>query len=158
MASGAQLNRWGNSGGVTLLNLNPAAAPVALPGYGVQGVNDSGGFVTPIGLSKLVFQAIGDGTGYTVTILGTIDPAAYALYKGVDPIANIDKNSWDQIPVRGSQTTGDTVQFANPIVIPAAAGFVKMYYCDIPLVAVRAVLTATAAPTGNVSILGFAIP
>lgn len=160
MASGAQLNRWGTGGGVTLLTVNSSMTGVTLPGYGTVGQNDSGGFVTPIGLSKITFHTIGAGTGYTIAILGTCDPAAYAAYKGMDPIpANaVPASSWFQIPVRASQTTGDTVQFANPIVVPPAAGFITAFYCDIPLVAIRAVLTAVATPSNNLSVIAFGIP
>ena len=52
----------------------------------------------------------------------------------------------------GETTPDDTSQFYNPL---TATG--QFLYTSMPLVAVRAVVTATAA-TGAVTVLGYAIP
>ena len=175
MASGAQLNRWGNSGGVAMLTLNSAATAVALPSFGTLGVNDSGAFITPIGMQTWTFLLIGAGTGYTVTLLGSIDPTLYveaspstllplatAVALGVpatnysgktDPFIPVlsDANSWAPLP--GPSEQSGTGASQNPI---TASGI--FFQAKIALVAVRAVLTASASAAGSITVVGFAVP
>lgn len=157
MASGAQLNRWGNSGGVVLLTLNSAASAIALPNYGTVGTNDSGGYVGAIGMTKWIFQKIGAGTGYTVTLLGTINPAAYQAYTNGgagDPIGTsaIPASDWFVLP--GPSEQSGTGIIANPLTDTTPILTVSM-----PLVAVRAVLTAVSGTQSGVAqIVGFAVP
>lgn len=173
MASGAQLNRWGKSGGVVLLTLNPSCAAQAVDGNGIPTAygtiggatpNDSGVFVSPIGLSKFGFQMLDGGTGYTVTLYGTYDPLMYQAFtansgqdgfgasvtvNGVTYLA--PKSSWVKIP--GPSEQSGTGSIANPM-----TAAVPLLYTSQPFAAIRAVLTGVAAPSGTVRVVGFAIP
>lgn len=182
MSSGAQLNRWGTGGGVPLLNLTASATAVSSPltAYGTLGVNDSGAFVTPIGLQTYTFQIIQPPlgtpaptgavapTGYEVTIFGTIDPIAYQAYElngGSDAFTSVTgtngplyavtlavpATSWAPLPGPSEQTGTGTS--ANPM---TATGM--FFQAKIALVAVRAVLTAVNSAAGNAIVYGFAVP
>lgn len=174
MPSGAQLNRWGNSGGVPLLALTSSATAVASPlaAYGTLAVNDSGAFVTPIGLQTYTFQIVQSGqaapSGFEVTIYGTIDPIAYQAYTvngGVDGFTSvtgtsgpnfgvtfaIPATSWAPLP--GPSENSGTGQSLNPI-----TGTGIFFQAKIALVAVRAVLTGVNSAAGNCTVLGFAVP
>jgi hypothetical protein len=159
MASGAGLNRLGQNGGEVLLSLAPGATAVATPltAYGTVGVpgtsNDSGAVMWEgIGFTKWVFQFIGGITGYTVTLYGTIDPAARP---NGQPIAKgstaIPATSWFVLP--GPSEQGGTGTINNPI-----TGTNPLFTASLPLVAVRAVVTAIATPTGQGAVIGFAVP
>lgn len=189
MASGAQLNRWGTRGGVTMLTLNATSAAFATPltSYGTttgSAPNDSGWWVTPIGCTKFAFQLIqlpGSAavTGYTVSFYGTLDPAAYSMYtaSGQDGLTSYTGTNTQDIQVGNipyvaggfgyvytvlaqssfllpapSEQSG-TGTIVNPITTLNSALNVSM-----PLVAVRAVLTATTTPAGNCAVIGFAVP
>jgi hypothetical protein len=160
MASGAGLNRVGQNGGETLLVLNPSSAAYTTPynGYGVIGGNDSGCVMwEAIGFTKWTFQFIGLGAnvaGYTVQLLGTVDPSArpygQPLPKGSTALR---ASSW--FPLPGPSEQSGTGVISNPMVsgvTPAA------FTCSIPLVAVRAVLTTIGSPTAGTSVVGFAVP
>ncbi len=140
-----------------LANIGPATTAVVSPAtaYGTLGVNDSGWFATPIGMSKYTFQLVGGGTGYSVSVYGTIDPTAYLSYTqhyGSDGFeGSVPATSSGLLPAPSEQS--GTGNMANPLTSTAL-----FLYCNMPLVAVRAVLTASATPTGSVSLIGFAIP
>lgn len=174
MASGAQLNRWGNAGGVLLLPLlTSASAAVASPltAYGTTTgptPNDSGAYVSPIGMSKWTFQIIGAGAnaaGYSVTIYGTTDRVAYTAWSaamnvggtafggGIDGItAGIPASSWQVLP--GPSDQSGTGSVTNPMISGSATWFTA----NIPLVAVRAVLTTIGSPSNSISVSAFAVP
>src|SRR5487761_2072814 len=159
MASGAGLNVWGNSGGVTLLSLNPSAPIVASPlaGYGTTGVNDSwltagnNSSTDATGFTKWLFQLVpADGSttfsGYSVTLYGTIDSRAYRqIANGNNPGQTtgitLPAGAWFVLPSPADQTGTGTP--ANPLT--ATNPFLNV---SLPLVAVRAVLTASSTPTG----------
>lgn len=161
MASGAGLNRVGQYGGRLLLSASTAVTPVATPltGYGTIGGSDSGPIMWEgIGFSKWGFQILGGGTGYSVSVYGTLDPV---LFKYLDTPGTagtpqalaliVPASSWFLLPAPSSET--GTGADANPMV---AANPTML--ASRPLVAVRAVVTATATPTGVISVVGFATP
>lgn len=174
MPSGAQLNRWGKNGGILLLPLLTSASTAVgspLTAYGTTTgptPNDSGAYISPIGMSKWTFQLIGAGAntaGYTITIYGTTDPAAYASFSaplnsgtaitgGTDGVTSgIPASSWQVIP--GPSDQSGTGAVSNPMISGAATWFTA----NIPLVAVRAVLTTlTGSPSSSISVVGFAVP
>lgn len=167
--SGAGLNRIGQLGGVFLLrNVNAnvsavAATPPTPPAYGTFGINDSGIVMWEgIGFSKWVFQILQVGataaSGYSFTLYGTISRGVYtakqagrtgAFTASTNP--DVQPVNWFQIPAPSEQVGTGIV--ANPL---TAVG--QVLYCSLPLVAVRAVLTASATPLGTVDLLGFAVP
>lgn len=162
MASGAGINRWGNSGGVTLLaGLGTATTSVATPlsGYGTinaLGGNDSGGFgCAAMGFTKWVFQLLGNTANISVTIYGTEDPAAYSAFttnSGQDGWSSpCPASSWFALP--GPSEQSGTGAIANPL-----TSTTPLLVVSLPLVAVRAVVTAASAPTGRGSVVGFAAP
>jgi hypothetical protein len=170
MPSGAQLNRWGNNGGIVLLNNVPATATaVASPlvNYGTVGLNDSGIYCTPVGMTKWTFQIVGPGStaaGYSFSVYGTIDPVAYRAYTtamgGVggsfagqpEPfLGNVPATSWGLLPM--AATTGGGTE-TNPLV----TGTNTIGFVSGALEAIRVVLTTAAAPTLPVSVIGFAVP
>lgn len=176
MASGSQLNRWGTNGGELLLSLTPSATAVATPlaNYGTIGVNDSGAFITPIGLSKVTFQIIGPGAtaaGYTVSVYGTIDPTAYFAYTansandGITAgtaknttqanygvVYTIPATSWQLLPAPSEQSGAGVV--ANPMV----TGTSTFMQVSGAFVAYRVVLTTIGVPTLTAAVYGFGIP
>jgi hypothetical protein len=120
------------------------------------------------GFSKWVFQMLGPGAaaaGYSVTILGTIDPGILASVNmmtqpntfgsGSDLAGNrtvIPATSWFALPGPSEQSGTGTI--ANPMV----SGTTTVFICALPLVAVRAVLTTIGTPTANMYVAGMAIP
>jgi hypothetical protein len=182
VASGAGLNRWGNNGGVTLLaGLSSTTTAVATPltGYGtvsnqngvaLAGGNDSGVWgCAAMGFTKWVFQLLGNLTGISVTLYGTIDPNAYLVYtanSGVDGFTTgslylggapqrsavaVPASSWFVLPGPSEQT--GTGSIANPL-----TSTTPLFVASMPLVAVRAVVTTSTAAAGNGSVIGFAVP
>lgn len=169
MPSGVGIIRWGSNGGVVVLSNVPATATaVASPfaAYGTIGLNDSGAYATGAGFGKWAFQIVGPGAnvaGYTFSVYGTIDPAAYTAYTAAmrgggsfqslpEPFtAGVPTTSWSVVP--GQASTGTGVD-ANPLV----TGVNTFIIIGAPLVAIRVVLTAVAAPTQPVSVIGFAVP
>lgn len=124
-----------------------------------SGTFDSGPIATEaIGFSKWAFQMVQIGTtsvtGYSATIYGTIDPEAYIAWQRqiqTGQTTSINANSWFKLPAPAEQTgTGTST---NPI---TALGTVLPYNLS-PLVAVRCVLTASAA-TGTVQVYAMGIP
>jgi hypothetical protein len=168
--------------GYLLSNLGPNTAVVATPtvAYGALGVNDSGGFaVEARAVSKWRIQLEQVGTaalvGYGVSIYVTSSPAAFQTYmyalQGRTPtgvralpfggspqvLANaaagffpgIDPGMW--VLAEGPSDQGGTGPVANPLT-PTS----PQLTISGTIVAIRAVLTASAAPVGNfnVSLLG----
>ena len=182
MASSAGLNSWGNNGGVTLLaGLSSATTSVASPltaygtisnaqGKALPGGNDSGLWgVAAKGFTKWVFQLLGGITGVSVTIYGTFDPNAYLVYTAnaandgpttgtfyqqgttVGSTVSVPASSWFALP--GPSEASGTGGIANPL-----TSTTTLLVSSLPLVAVRAVVTTVATPTGNGSVIGFAVP
>jgi hypothetical protein len=164
MASSAGLNRLGARGGEVLLTLQPGSP---------AGDLDSGIMAAEgIGFSKWVFQIIGAGSsaaGYTVTLYGTIDPAAYNAVWGYpgNPAQNIPaiaasgmrykglpSTSWFQLP--GPSEQSGTGNMSNPMI----SGISNTLFTTLPLVAVRAtaVISTTSVPTSPVQVLVFGVP
>jgi hypothetical protein len=169
MPSGAQLNKWGNNGGIVLLSNVPTATTAfatPLASYGTIGTQDSGAYATPGGYTKWSFQLIGPGAnaaGYTFSFYGTLDPAVYRAYTtamgggGVTALApepftaGAPATSWSLLPFQAA-TGGGTE--ANPLV----TGTNTIGFCSGALVAIRCVLTAVGTPTQPVSVVAFAVP
>jgi hypothetical protein len=167
MASGAGLNKVGNNGGVFLLtSVTSAATPIAVtaptaPAYGTLGANDSGIVMAEgIAFTKWAFQIIQQGTtaasGYTFTLYGTISPGAHTAFMNqrvgiYTNTTDVRGMNWFQLPAPSEQ--GGTSVVVNPL---TALGQVMLV--SMPLVAVRAVLTATSTPLGQVAVIGFAVP
>jgi hypothetical protein len=107
-----------------------------------------------IGFTKFTFQAIGGVTGYTITFYGTIDPAArpngIPLAKGSTAVP---ASSWFVLP--GPSEQSGTGGINNPINTTTGNNLLT---CSLPLVAVRAVITAVSTPTGSGAVIGFAVP
>jgi hypothetical protein len=159
--SGAGLNRVN---GVVLSINNPATAVVPAPtmAYGTIGVNDSGQVLTEaMNFTKWTFTLLGGGTGYSVTIYGTNDPVAYAAWKasfnpalyanrvGGAPV--LPASSWFPLYAPADQTGSGAP--ANPM----TASNPSMQFSGT-LIAVRAVLTASASAAGSVSVAVEAVP
>jgi len=153
MASGAGLNRVGARGGKLLVQCTG------------DGTYDSG-IVMPeaIGFTKWLFQFVKLGTtsvtGWSVTIYGTIDPAAYDLndqyLQGgwtTNPLTQLPTTSWVPIPAPSTEDTApDAYAWANPLTATTSA-----LYTNAPWVAVRAVAVGSGS-AGAISVYGFAVP
>ena len=162
MASGAGLNRVAQQGGKPLLLIDITATAVSTPltGYGTIGSNDSGlVMLEAIGFTKWAFCLVGNTTGQSVTIYGTLDPIASQAWNtphngpkgGPDGSTVVPAGSWFKLPGPSEQT--GTGGISNPLV--AATPLLNV---SMPLVAVRAVLTVTSSPAGDCQVLGFAVP
>ena len=187
MGSQAGLNLVGSLGGVPMLAVTPSSVAVTLPAYGanannvyVPGTsgylpglpnpvlgNDSGVFLTEAkGFTKWVFQLLGPGAtaaGYTITILGTIDPQVqYSIdvsQQNPQTPSNlygsrtsIPATNWFVIPGPSEQTGTGTM--ANPLV----SGTTQIFQANLPLTAVRAVLTTIGTPTASAYVVAMAVP
>jgi hypothetical protein len=163
VASGAGLNRVGARGGEVLLTLSPNSTSL-----------DSGTQMSEaIAMKTWTFQIIGPGAaaaGYTVTLYGTIDPAAYDNVfgrPGPDPVTGapavkasgkgnllVPATSWFALP--GPAEQGGTGTMTNPMV----SGTSNILQVSMALVAVRAVavIGTAPAPTLGIQVLGFATP
>jgi len=169
MASGAGLNRVGQRGGEILLyhvNANVSAITVTVPtapSYGTLGANDSG-IIMPegIGFTKWTFQILQVGStaasGYSFTLYGTVSQGAYTAFQNgrtgvftATTSPDVQPVNWFQLPAPSEQ--GGTAVVVNPL---TAVG--QVLTVSMPLVAVRAVLTASATPLGTVDLVGFAVP
>lgn len=175
MASGAGLNRVGGAGGVVLLTLTPTATAVTLPAYGNLG-NDSWGTLSGAGSSASNAMAEAQGftkwqfalvpapgqttfSGYSVTLLGTVDSRAYGQWEAsINPYKyynttapTLPAGSWFLLPAPSDQS--GTGSDANPLTSTN-----PLLNVSRPLVAVRAVLTGVTAPAGSCQVIGFAVP
>lgn len=156
-AVGAPLTAYG-----TISNANGQALP---------GGNDSGAWGTSaIGFTKWAFQLLGNITAVSITLYGTLDPNAYLVYTAnaandgsvtgsqyvagtmIKAAVAIPVSNWFVLPAPAEQ--GGTGGVANPLV----AGTTSLLICSLPLVAVRAVVTAAVTPTGTGSVVAFAVP
>lgn len=158
--SGAGLNRV--TGVVLAVNAATAIVAAPLTAYGTIGVNDSGQVLTEaMGFTKWTFTLLGGGTGMSVTIYGTNDPVAYAAWKasfnpalyaqrtGGAPV--LPTSSWFALYAPADAT--GTGAPANPM----TATNPSMQFSG-GLIAVRAVLTASATPVGSLSVAVEAVP
>ena len=180
MPSGAGLNR----GAIVLLrNVQPSCTALANPlaGYGLIGVNDSGGYAIELqGFTKFKIQIVPVGatavTGYTVTCYDTVDPAAWDTFinagQGKIPASanpfppqlqgftnatgyspGVPPSSWVQTEGPSQQAgTGSTM--ANPIVFPTSSYFVSSSTTS----ALRVCVTALASPTGTFNVVCLGVP
>lgn len=145
----------------TLISLNASATAVASPltGYGTLGINDSGMALNEAqGFTKWKFTASGGGTGYTVTLYGTNDPLAKAAWRqshnpGAYPggVLVLPASSW--VILGGPSEQSGTGLIANPITATTPT-----FDFSGSLLAVRAVLTAVAAPSGIFTVNAEAVP
>lgn len=137
--------------------------------------NDSGvRMLAAAGFTKWVFQLAGPAASMTgtaafgISIYGTVDPGILAQtysnpsnspgYSYVEPecsLTLIPGTDWFLLP--GPSEQAGTGSVSNPMTTNATGG--SMFFCNMPLIAVRAVLTT--APTtgaGSLRVLGFAVP
>jgi hypothetical protein len=105
---------------------------------------------------KWMFQVVGAGTGYTVTLYGTIDTVtAYQDFPlDQQPVNNYGStgNEWFPLPAPSVEAG---FQWTNPLTTGNAL------YTTAPLVAVRAVSSTTIGfpgVTGEVTLLAFVLP
>lgn len=125
-----------------------------------------------IGMKTWQFQMIGAGataSGYTVTLYGTFDPAAYNLYYRLGQYAPnlvapnttgrgsvlLPSTSWIILP--GASEQSGTGLSQNPMTSGSGGFTSQVLVVSLALVAVRAV-ASVATPTGDIQVLGFAIP
>lgn len=173
--SGAGLNRVGQAGAVALVcNPSSTANTLAyyLQNYGNAG-NDSyvlngnsPNFVEAAGFSKIQCELIpyaGSTTysGYSIAVLGTSDPRAYAQYKAqMNPMTyaftvggtpTVPPGSW-KLLTGPSDQGGEGVE-ANPMTQAS-----PMFYTSRGLLAVRFVLVAMSAASGAVAATYLAVP
>lgn len=179
MPSGAGLNRIDALGGRPILSAYPTVVPVAAPfaGYGVNSGgplfvgNDSGiQLVAGTGFSKYTFSIIGPNAatpGYTIAIYGTIDPALLRFIESPPGQANglldgdvsgiVPATSW--FLLSGPADQSGTGAIANPMVTGGATSTTTVVFEHaFPLVAIRAVVIDTNAPTDNVTLLAMVTP
>lgn len=171
MPSGAGLNRAGLLGGIPILTVATTATPIAvaaaLASYGTIGVNDSGGVLhSAAGFTKWDFQLIGVGSnaaGYSVTLLGTTDPALlnFVYTKGPTSGVSMDlcavtaapASSWFVLPAPSEQSGTGAV--TNPLVSGSGGGVLQV---NMLLYAVRAIVTANAATISPITVIASAVP
>jgi len=209
MASGAQLNEWGRgivmlsvapSASAVSTPLASYGTIPALPsppnpaGYGGQTLynglpypvagfgNDSGWYASPKGLSKVTFQLIGPGAtaaGYSVSVYGTIDPAAYWTYVygkqnptanlavggvayagGMDGFSSSGNGYYPGVPATssvllpGPAEQSGTGTVGNPMV----SGTSTMLQVSGAFLAYRVVVTTVGSPSNPIQVIGWAIP
>jgi hypothetical protein len=103
---------------------------------------------------KWMFQLVGAGTGYSVTLYGTIDTVtAYQDFPAAQqPVNNYGStgNEWFPLPAPSVEVGGDAFTWTNPLTLGNAL------YVTAPLVAVRAV--SAGVVVGEVSLLVFSLP
>ena len=163
MASGAGQNRIYRT--VLTLNTNSTAVGTPLSSYGTLGLNDSvsssnlaQACVEAMNFTKWTFSLLGAGSaGYTVTIYGTNDPKAYKAWMSTfNPqsphgTVTLPASSWFKLP--GPSEQAGTGAIANPM-----TDSVPTFQYSGGLIGVRAVLTAVASASGNVSVAVEAVP
>ena len=158
--SGAGLNRV--SGVILSVSASTTVVSTPLVSYGTIGVNDSGqSFTEAMGFKSWTFSLSGGGSGYSISIYGTNDPMAYAAWKAsfnpqayagrVGGAPTLPASSWFLIDAPSAQT--GTGSIANPMTSTSPL----MQYKE-PLIAVRAVLTASSAASGTVNVNVLATP
>ena len=94
-----------------------------------------------------MFQLTGTGTGYSVTMYGTID---------ADTAYNVPGNGayWFELPAPSTESGGgDAFVWSNPMTLGVGT---SALYVQAPLVAVRAVSAGVVA--GTVELLAFVQP
>ena len=98
--------------------------------------------------TKWMFQLVGTGTGYSVTMYGTIDTATAYNEPG-------NGHFWFELPAPSTESGGgDAFVWSNPLTLGVGT---SALYVQAPLVAVRAV-SAAGAVTGTVELLAFVQP
>lgn len=117
-------------------------APVA------NGGNPLGGLRECSRWCKWMFQLTGTGTGYSVTMFGTLDVGTAYNEPG-------NGGFWFELPAHSVQEAGGDVFFwSNPLTLGIGT---SALYLNCPLVAVRA-LSGAGAVTGTVNLLAFVEP
>lgn len=154
--SGAGLNRVYST--ILSCNTGTAVASSPLSSYGTIGVNDSGMVLNEaLGFTKWTFTLLGGGTGYSVSVYGTNDPTAHIVWsQKMNPgqyttPASLPASSWFLLPGPSEQTGTGTI--ANPM-----TGTAPVFQFSGSLLAVRAVLTASATPAGSITVAVLAVP
>lgn len=152
--SGAGLNRV--QAVILSCGTNTTAVASPLAGYGTIGVNDSGlQLCEAQGFTKWTFQLLGGGTGYSVSLYGTSDPVAIgqwrASFNPQAPKYTLPASSWFLLPGPAEQTGTGTI--ANPM-----TGTNPQFQFSGALLGIRAVLTASATPSGVISVSVVAVP
>lgn len=140
----------------------PAQKPkVLVDTTATSGTIDSGTIFTEAnGFSSIGFQMVPHtaGTtpsGYSAQVYGTMDPAAMNADRTPNtnyPAPSAAGGAWFPLPASSSQNAApDTSNYANPLTTITT----PLYYRGPALVAIRVVITATAA-TNGCTILGWA--
>jgi hypothetical protein len=118
-----------------------------------------------IAFSKWLFQITPSTTaapsGWSVTVYGTIDPAAYNLKDAYDaggwttnPLTLLPTTSWVAIPSPETEDTSpDTFAWHNPI-----TGSGQALYTNAPWAAIRVVAIGTTTNGSSINVYGFAVP
>jgi hypothetical protein len=97
---------------------------------------------------KWLFQLTGTGTGYSVTMYGTIDVATAYDEPG-------NGHFWFELPAPSTESgVGDAFVWSNPMTLGVGT---SALYVNVPLVAVRA-LSGAGPVTGTVNLLAFVQP
>lgn len=95
--------------------------------------------------SKWGFQLTGTGTGYLITLYGTFDRDTAA--------GTAASPQWFELP---APSTEAAFQYANPL---ANAVGQRVMFCNMPMVAVRAVSSAQpGGASGSVTLLAYVSP
>lgn len=162
MASGAGLNR-ASVIALTIQDKNTAVVTSPRSAYGTTGVNDTGP-IPVLGeardFTKWTFSLIGAGTGYSLSVYGTVDPVAYAtwknalnpnLYLNVTNKPSTPASSWFLLPAPAEQTGTGSV--ANPMTDTN-----PLLQFSGALVGVRIVLTASVSASGTRQVVVEAAP
>lgn len=146
-----------------ILTVYSGASAVASPlaGYGTIGLNDSGMALNEaMNFTKWSASLLGGGTGMTVTLYGTTDPRADAAWRqamnpGLYPSpVTVPASSWFVLP--GPSEQSGTGSIANPMV--NTANSTAFFQYSGALMAIRAVLTASASASGLVTVSIQAVP
>jgi hypothetical protein len=145
---GSNLVSVGNRAGKSVFTFAAAGvdtgslmAPVANGGILLAGLRECARW------TKWMFQLTGTGTGYAVTVYGTID---------VDTAYNEPGNGgfWFELPAPSVEAGGgDAFTWSNPLTLGVGT---SALYVNAPIVAIRAVSAGTV--TGTVNLLVFAQP
>ena len=102
--------------------------------------------------SKWLFQLIGSGQNYAITVFGTIDQNTAS--GAINPATGLPYAEWFELP---SPSTEATSSWNNPLLTGAQT---CALYCNVPLVAIRATSASNinGAAAGSVALLALVSP